>query len=109
MRKSPVLCTGDFLCQFDGIISKKLYFKRFVILKSTPAILISSWHCFRNTYFCFQGDDSEVNLAKIIQAEVTFAKRKLNLLFTFAEKQQNKINEFAEKQQNKIDDFAEIQ
>ena len=46
------------------------------------AILISSWHCFRKTYFCFQGADSEVNLAKIIQTEVTFAKRKLNLLFT---------------------------
>ena len=35
-------------------------------------------------FFCFQGADSEVNLAKIIQEEVTFAKRKLNLLFTFA-------------------------
>ena len=33
-------------------------------------------------FFCFQGVDSEVNLAKIIQTEVTFAKRKLNLLFT---------------------------
>ena len=64
-------------------IGKKPYFKSFVILKSTLAILISSWHCFRKTYFCFQGADSEVNLAKIIQTEVTFAKRKLNLLFTF--------------------------
>ena len=43
---------------------------------------ISSWHCFRKTYFCFQGVDSEVSLAKIIQEEVTFAKRRLNLLFT---------------------------
>ena len=34
------------------------------------------------SFFCFQGADSEVNLAKIIQIEVTFAKRKLNLLFT---------------------------
>ena len=34
------------------------------------------------SFFCFQGADSEVNLAKIIQEEVTFAKRKLNLLFT---------------------------
>ena len=24
MRKSPVLCTGDFLCQFDRIISHKV-------------------------------------------------------------------------------------
>ncbi|MEF2618541.1 MAG: hypothetical protein U0M75_09590, partial [Lachnospiraceae bacterium] len=47
-----------------------------------PAILISSWSCLRKTYFCFKGADSEVNLAKIIQTEVTFAKRKLNLLFT---------------------------
>ena len=34
-------------------------------------------------FFCFQGADSEVNHAKIIQTEATFAKRKLNLLFTF--------------------------
>ena len=34
------------------------------------------------SFFCFKGADSEVNLAKIIQTEVTFAKRKLNLLFT---------------------------
>ena len=34
-------------------------------------------------FFCFQDADSEVNFAKIIQTEVTFAKRKLNLLFTF--------------------------
>ena len=61
---------------------QSLAFKRFVILKSTLAILISSWHCFRKTYFCFKGADPEVNLAKIIQEEVTFAKRKLNLLFT---------------------------
>ncbi len=33
-------------------------------------------------FFCFQGADSEVNHAKIIQTEATFAKRKLNLLFT---------------------------
>lgn len=61
---------------------QSLAFKRFVILKSTLAILISSWSCLRKTYFCFKGADSEVNLAKIIQTEVTFAKRKLNLLFT---------------------------
>lgn len=33
-------------------------------------------------FFCFQGADFEVHPAKIIQAEVAFAKRKLNLLFT---------------------------
>lgn len=31
-------------------------------------------------FFCFQGVDSEVNLAKIIQTEVTFEKRgKINM------------------------------
>ena len=34
------------------------------------------------SFFCFQGADFEVHPAKIIQTEVTFAKRKLNLLFT---------------------------
>jgi hypothetical protein len=34
------------------------------------------------SFFSFQGADSEVHPAKIIQAEVAFAKRKLNLLFT---------------------------
>ena len=34
------------------------------------------------SFFCFQGADFEVHPAKIIQAEVAFAKRKLNLLFT---------------------------
>ena len=33
-------------------------------------------------FFCFQGADFEVHPAKIIQTEVAFAKRKLNLLFT---------------------------
>ena len=35
------------------------------------------------SFFCFQGADFEVHIAKIIQAEVAFAKRKLNLLFTW--------------------------
>lgn len=34
------------------------------------------------SFFCFQGADFEVHPAKIIQTEVAFAKRKLNLLFT---------------------------
>ena len=36
--------------------------------------------CGGRFFFCFQGADFEVHIAKIIQAEV--AKRKLNLLFT---------------------------
>jgi len=59
----------------------------FAILISTFAKLISNECGFCKTYFCFQGAIPEVFVAKTFKPELTFANRKLSLLFTLLIKQ----------------------